>query len=712
MTLLTLFAFFLIATAESDFQVALVLPKLTKNEGSWLSGLRRSFTTTEAHLEMLNTSRFELAVVEDDACSYSYKKETAIADFLNKTVYQANSWTTIAVVGLFCPQTARLFTGLFGRDRGRNFPFPLFSVLPSLKQQETGFFNIFHVTNSLEIFGQSLESFLLHLQWLRVSILTGSEKSIHTLVAERIATLITAQHHITVTSYIQAERNMNFTRGGFDARVVLMVMEEEEATRLLCDAHQHGMRWPRYAWIFLSIYGQKLNTLGNKCLFHGQMTPEVNLTGVFLITYGGHRKYSNSTGPFACNSEAYLAGLTCDCINLALLAHNHCQGNCSFMKYIGTIKTLPYVSYHAGELKYNKTLNSLFAGGVTVIQLVGNKSKAVAHYNSSLFLLDNTIRENSIPPTRVYRPPFIFSVVLYLLDTITVFTLLTATFILYIIYRKEPEVKASSFTVTILCYFANYTIIFYLFLITLTELFVLPKLMRNVICIARSWLNVLSCQGPLITATTLVKVFRVYRIFHPVKLSRGGRCLSNQVLILIVLILQVPNTVINLVWTITDTYLSSAMENAHTNYIEIRFKCHSKDIQIWTFLLMAYNTILCLILVFIAVKTRKIRRKNFKDTKKVNVFIFTYLFIVSIVLPLFLLGYAVSNIQLSEAVLHVGSSVLIVASTLFLFVPKVYPPLKRTLIGYRLVSSMRSKISVSLHSIASQYTSFTNLPKL
>ena len=104
-------------------------------------------------------------------------------------------------------------------------------------------------------------------------------------------------------------------------------------------------------------------------------------------------------------------------------------------------------------------------------------------------------------------------------------------------------------------------------------------------------------------------------------------------------------------WTITDPYLATVSETPHTNF---RIKCYSKHIRTWTLLLLSYSILLCIILISVAIKTRKIRKKNFKDTKKVNAFIFVYLYVVSLNLGLFLLGRAIGNPKLSETVLHVG----------------------------------------------------------
>ena len=710
-----LLAFFQLVSSQNTLHVLLVMPKILENDTTtnrvhWKKLLEDANKRVAIVNERLNGSKIELRPLEDESCLYPFYGESVLPYFVNETLYLNDNHEIIGSVGFFCPRSAQLIAGLLERDYMGKFKFPFFFATPLMELYRIEHPNLFHAISSLEVLGQALISFLDYQGWSRLSVVTGTERNMHSQTAEQIATYMSTRSAIDIAKYTQVDHTLNFTSGSFDARVVLVVNGEMETMELLCDAHRHGLRWPHNAWIVLSASSGTASFYNSSCPSREIDEPEIDLNGVFVVHHA--KPESHKTAELAqCNTGiSYLTDLICDSINIALMMHLNCKSNCSLTP-TEVIEDISYASYQAGDLNYNKTTQTLFSPGVDISQITAGKGSQIGHYNTTLFIFESGIRDNLIPSGQKYQSPSVFLALVYFSDTIFGFVFVTTTFVLFVIYRREPEVKASSFSVTFVSYVSSFFLIFYLLIIALNEVIIYPSTLRNAVCITRSWLNVISMQGPLITATTIVKIFRVYRIFHPSKLTRGGRCLSDQILLLFILLLQVPNVIINLVWTITDPYLATVSETPHTNFIEIRIKCYSKHIRTWTLLLLSYNILLCIILISVAIKTRKIRKKNFKDTKKVNAFIFVYLYIVSLSLGLFLLGHAIGNPKLSETVIHVGSTTMILLVSFFLFIPKLYPPLKRSLIRKRLISNLQSKVSTSLHSIASQYTSYTNLPR-
>ena len=99
-------------------------------------------------------------------------------------------------------------------------------------------------------------------------------------------------------------------------------------------------------------------------------------------------------------------------------------------------------------------------------------------------------------------------------------------------------------------------------------------------------------------------------------------------------------------------------------------------------MLVLFLLVLFLILVIVAVRSKKMsRQKNFKDTKKVNMFIFCLFF--DILLPLSL-WWHLGNLGTSVALhivaipLHVAHNIgVILLCRLLLIVPKIWAPLLR-----------------------------------
>ena len=83
-----------------------------------------------------------------------------------------------------------------------------------------------------------------------------------------------------------------------------------------------------------------------------------------------------------------------------------------------------------------------------------------------------------------------------------------------------------------------------------------------------------------------------------------------------------------------------------------------------------------IVVIILAILTRKIRRQHFKDTKKVNAFLYLDFLIVYIFFPLSLI---ITNREAQLYLRFVASNSTAILCQVFLFLPKVLPPLLRHL---------------------------------
>ena len=80
--------------------------------------------------------------------------------------------------------------------------------------------------------------------------------------------------------------------------------------------------------------------------------------------------------------------------------------------------------------------------------------------------------------------------------------------------------------------------------------------------------------------------------------------------------------------------------------------------------------------IVLAFLTRKIRRQHFKDTKKVNAFLYLYFLIVYSFGPL---SVIITNPEAQIYIVLVTSNSTAILCQVFLFLPKILPPLLRHL---------------------------------
>ena len=238
------------------------------------------------------------------------------------------------------------------------------------------------------------------------------------------------------------------------------------------------------------------------------------------------------------------------------------------------------------------------------------------------------------------------------------------------------EIKATSVPVSVCMFLGCYLLL----------AFIPTVLMKGspFVCNLQAWLSGVGLSTLLIFATLFVKMLRVYMIFMK-PLSFKRKLLSNPALLVYILLILCPQILILLLWYAIDTYVNLNFEfiEDHRLVTGDSWCGESNYISIWITLLVLYLFLITLILVIFAFKTSKIRYKNFQDTKATNAYTFlsVYITITGLIYWYFFrslsLDATFSSIVKTATTLCISHDVLAILCPTFLFVPKVYPPLKR-----------------------------------
>ena len=208
----------------------------------------------------------------------------------------------------------------------------------------------------------------------------------------------------------------------------------------------------------------------------------------------------------------------------------------------------------------------------------------------------------------------------------------------------------------------------------------IPEDTLNAICGLFPWISGLGISIALIIATVLVKLARVYHIFNRVTAKPMGKQNSDFVLAGYVLLILLPMIIILTTWMIADRFKITYQPSSQVGFTQKQ--CLSDHLTIWLPLLVVYVILLFLVLATVAIKSRKIRQINFKDTKKVNMFVFCLFF--DILLPLsfwWLLENLGTSIPyyIAAIPLHLGHFGIVLLCQLLLIVPKLVTPFSRHL---------------------------------
>ena len=193
------------------------------------------------------------------------------------------------------------------------------------------------------------------------------------------------------------------------------------------------------------------------------------------------------------------------------------------------------------------------------------------------------------------------------------------------------------------------------------------------------WLSGVGLSLPLILATLLVKMLRVYNIFTTFKiLKQSTKCKDYALLVYTILILSPHITLLILRTAINPSHrIDNFIE--HPGFIELDESCDSDYTQIWYVFAFAYIFSLSSAVIIVAIKSRKIRHTHFKDTKKVNLLIALLLIIDPGIFIYWYAFYYISSTS-SVIILYIGHMLMAFACQITLFVPKVWPSLRKKII--------------------------------
>ena len=188
------------------------------------------------------------------------------------------------------------------------------------------------------------------------------------------------------------------------------------------------------------------------------------------------------------------------------------MGNSGFNPYAellcNSVRTLISLMDKKSAIHFNQvSLPIHHSFKVYIYHYMNNSASLTGIYDGNSHTLTNvseiTFTDYGLPI--VYQPAELVPYLFPLPILCTLFN--TILLVLYLVFRNEPSVKSTSVSLSILIFAGCYLLIAYTIVLIVHELNWLD------LCMARIWLCGVGLSLPLILATILVKMLRVYRIF-------------------------------------------------------------------------------------------------------------------------------------------------------------------------------------------------------
>ena len=412
--------------------------------------------------------------------------------------------------------------------------------------------NSFPVGDS-KTMASALLAFVNYNKWRRVAFITHLTNKVYLEPIEQFYQDFTFAFEIHLSQILvgkkEIDRSLKIVQK-MKYRVIIVSLPEETLRVLLCRTIGLGMVWPNYIWVIVNSDGGRFYE-HNPCL--DQVTVFQHLT----------RKFSTKT-MFPAKYET-LVDVTNNTNN-------------------------PTLCYSHAQYSYSISISTWKDNGLNLI----------ANYTPSYGL--SSVNTSSIPGDTFLQSLFIFYIINSII-ALLVFVLLTVMLVLYIWFRNEPDIKATSVSLNILTFLGCYFLWFYLVLLNINGLpndYTESLRFANHVCKLQLWFNGLSIPGALILSILLVKLARVYWLYDYRRVIKKWQC-HDLTLALYVLLLFAPVIFCVLIQSAVDDFKSKLVFPTNNGVVVAFYNCQSDSEFYWLITQLLYINGLNVVLVILAI---------------------------------------------------------------------------------------------------------------
>lgn len=603
----------------------------------------------------------------------------------------------VGITGYFCNNINNIFLSLI-RDR----PQKSYTIQISTSTDyppELHTTGPHYVLPPLTAYAKALVSLLAQLGWSRIAVLkTGAyHDTYYSRLAEIFGQLV-GSRRINYKNEINDDRMLNLTelwRSG--TKIVVGFLVPSHACKVVSSAYQEGLTWPNYAWVLVDNDIDDLLSCGDNDTSLKEALENVILVHHYPLFASGdtvlpsgksYRDYSVDNG--INNNYANVLYDSIWAVGLAL--------NSSLELIKSRNISLEGLGPDALQILEGELANIAFQGAsgfvnfsqrtaiqtlVGIFQLQQERIVKLGLYNTShhLLFLNSSLLSN-IPSDELERVYEIYPLTLTILLSIIAIAgliLTTVILILFVYFRAEPEIKAASRYLSLCMFFGCYTLLLASLDYTILSGIVIPQhnfAISALACILDVSLATIGLDSVL--ATLFAKMLRIYHIFK--KFGKVSRLWSDNGLFVLIALIVVVKILFLIIWTSVDINHVVDVETIDANsvppfYLVIQ-KCYCEYFGMWYALTFLYTGTLFSVLLMVAFNTRKIKRANYKDTKKVNLLIATLISVIIFSSTGWAILQFIDN-NASKAIVSIGFTLTGILCQSFLLVPKVIPPIRR-----------------------------------
>ena len=662
--------------------------------------------------DMLPGYELGLIDVDSEACGVSAISR-GVVNVYSELVNQNHC--IVGLVGLYCTAVTNVISPIVSHpDIGG---YVQIAASTSRLQDRTTLeasANLFHMVGLSSEFNKATLALMYALRWCRISLIHHTSDFFHDSMAndfvQRIGTYyrdleLVARLPIATTELHFKEAFDTITDS--EARISYWSVTATESAYLLCEAYNRGLYWPGYVYILQEPSIDRILEVQTSCTKEQLM---IALEGAFSLQYRLFadnntilesrlsyseywRMYNEKLEDFSSINNVTLSATTYanvlyDQVWAFALAIDSLIGsyNVSFENY--TVESANKVSVflkselknlsfqgasRSGKIQFNGSQE--ISSYISVFQVQNGTPKLVGIYDPSVRNVTN-VNISDVPEDRFsleYNLLPVWLGVCILLVQIALLSLISTNLILTLVWRKNKEIKATSpilsTSMMVGCYFLCLKPI----ILVMYRMFELTESDTEPLCILEHCLWV---GFDLILATLFFKILRIYNIFREHQMTMMSKYWIDRYLFVYVILVCLGKAILLIIWYSIDPYHPKIIEvyvKTPVPYYDGTLHCTSDNISVWTAVTLLYSGVLLLMSMILAIMTRH-NRSIYKDTKKVNLFIFLVVLCLAITVPLWIVyhlhGDRETQSNVMEWLIYFSIPVL---CQICLFVPKTLP---------------------------------------
>ena len=504
------------------------------------------------------------------------------------------------------------------------------------------------------------------LNWTRIGLVYSSEESVFARAAERFVTLNNCSDKpITVSEFSFSEQSLEEVQTYQQINVFVLLLSPRNLSQFLCAVHSQGLVWPNYGWIVLNDRHSvefEIDTL--------QCNSSASLIKNTIITTLSTQHSKEWTSSCQTNNRDSYEDVSDYMWTLAMALNSSTP-----LPAIMDGNAISSIQDYLEKVSFANTVKE------SLTNISFGRDRTIGYFNYATKELsidfDSLGPVPTVSPSQAYDYDILTPLTTGLLGTVAALSLIftTAILALFVYYRKYPEVKASSVSLS-LCTFVGLYFVLFASVNYLRDggRVVSSTPERYFSCLFPTYCITLGID--IVLATLLMRLLRVWKVFTV--FGRTGKLWTDQVLLAVVGVIVFIKIVILIAWTVADPFfLTDIAVRSSSGKMLSAQQCASNSYTLWLILAYGYSGVLGICLIIAAIKTRKIERDNFKDTKKVCAFVFFLLYTIVVTGGLWGVLRSAGSISDSFQILSIGYCLGALLCVGFLFVPKTVPLLKR-----------------------------------